>query len=167
MGAGVVIVVVVVVMVGDSNALPVLGSSIAGDAAVIAVVGPALAGLPPAPPNAGNRGVEYREEVDSREAREPGRSGDECGRPGAVVAGKGAVGKGVVAVGGGGDGVRIGEGTGEGGWRVVWSSGGGCSGATGAWAKSREREDGPATGVVEFDPERAAGKCRELGARAG
>jgi hypothetical protein len=76
------------------------------------------------------------------------------------------VGKGVVAVGGGGDGVRIGEGTGEGRWGVR-SRSGGCSGATGAWAKSREREDGPATGVVEFDPERAAGKCRELGARAG
>ena len=144
---------------GDANA-PVPGSS-----AVIAVVGTALAGLPPAPPNAGSRGVEYREDVESREAREPGRSGEDCGRPGAVVAGKDAVGKGDGA-GGCGDGVRAGEScSGDGKWGVGLSSG--CSGATGAWAKSREREDGPATGVVEFDPKRAAGKCRELGARAG
>lgn len=121
-----------------------------------------MAGLPPAPPNAGSRGVEYREDVDSREAREPGRRGEECGRPGAVVAGKVVVGNGA---GGCGEGVRVGEGTGDGRWGV-WSSGG-SSGTTGAWAKSREREDGPATGVVEFDPKRAAGKCRELGARAG
>jgi len=113
----------------------------------------------------GRRGVEYRDEVDCRDAREPERSGEECGRPGAVVAGKGAVGNGD-APGGCGDGVRVGKDTGDGGWGV--GSSGGCSSTIGAWAKSREREDGPATGVVvEFDPKRAAGKCRELGTRAG
>jgi len=54
----------------------------------------------------GRRGVEYRDEVDCRDAREPERSGEECGRPGAVVAGKGAVGNGD-APGGCGDGVRV------------------------------------------------------------
>jgi len=96
--------------VGDPNGP---ASSIAGEG-VIAVVGTALAGLPPVPPNAGSRGAEYRDDVDSLvEAREPGRSGEDgCGRPGIEVAGNEAAGKGGTA-GGGGDGVRVGEGTGE------------------------------------------------------
>jgi hypothetical protein len=60
----------------------------------MAVVGTAFAALPPAPPKPGSRGAEIRDDVDSREARDPGRSGDDecgwCGRPVAVaVAGKG------------------------------------------------------------------------------
>lgn len=59
----------------------------------------------------------------------------------------------------------MGEGTGTGGGGI--GSSGGSSEVAGACAKSREREDGPATGVVEVDPERAAEKCREVGARVG
>lgn len=55
----------------------VLGSS-RTDGVVIAVVGTAFATLPPAPPKApGSRGAESRDDDDSREARDPGRSGDD------------------------------------------------------------------------------------------
>jgi hypothetical protein len=63
------------VVVGIDPNAPVPGSSREGGA-VIAVVGTALGALPPAPPNAGSRGAEKRDDVDSREAREPGRSGE-------------------------------------------------------------------------------------------
>jgi hypothetical protein len=63
-------------VVGIEPNRPVPGSSRAGGA-VIAVVGTALGALPPALPNAGSRGAEKRDDVDSREAREPGRSGED------------------------------------------------------------------------------------------
>lgn len=96
---------------------------------MIAVVGTALAALPPAPPKAGNRGADMRDEVDSREAREPGRRGDDwCTRP---VAGKDCAGDDDIAGNGGGDGVRSGEeGSKTGASRI--GSGGAGSDAAGA-----------------------------------
>lgn len=65
-----------------------------------------MAALPPAPPKAGNRGAERRDDVDNREAREPGRRGDDWrSRP---VAGKDCAGDADIA-GNGGEGVRSGE----------------------------------------------------------
>jgi hypothetical protein len=98
------------------------------------VVGTALAPLPPAPPKAGSRGAEMRDEVDSREAREPGRRGDDGwgwsgGRPvDAAVVGKGCAGDEDIEGSSGGDGVRIGEdGSKTGASRI--GSGGAATGA--------------------------------------
>lgn len=91
------------------------GSSKPGEA-VMAVVGTALAAPPPAPPKVGSRGAEKRDDVDSRDAREPGRSGEFewaglCGRPGtAAVAGTDCTGDDDTR-NGKGDGVRVGEGS--------------------------------------------------------
>jgi hypothetical protein len=61
--------------------------------------------------------------------------------------------------------VRKGEGPEIGASKTVSGSVG--SEVAGAWARIRDREDGPATGAVEFVPDLAAGKCLEFGARVG
>ena len=79
------------------------------------MVGTALAALPPAPPKAGSRGAEMRDEVEMREAREPGRRGDDgwgwCGGlpVDVAVVGKGCARDEDIEGNSGGDGVRIGE----------------------------------------------------------